>query len=180
MPAAQDLEKEPPSPNPASSLPPQPYAGLGLPLLHQQALEQRLRESLGPMASRLLRHALAQTTDINELTQLLSQHLPTAQQAAFASEIHSLLQTYRYPSGQPIKIAQPQLTPTEAEPVSLEFINQCQTELTRWIGPMAAFLVQQTLKQYPQMTRPDFIQALASYISDPEALRHFHQKLQNK
>jgi hypothetical protein len=142
------------------------------------------------MAKLLLQEALEQTVDIQHLPQTLSQHLPAAQQAAFAAEVQSLLTQPKPPAPSPRTQgdSQPQTQTSSQEhlPTSAastagqltpEWISQCQAELTHWMGPMGPLLVRQMLAQYPQSNRQAFVEALAQHINDPAAAKSFRQKL---
>lgn len=179
------------TPAPPPPLPSLAQTGLGLSQHQHQQLEQRLRTSLGPMAKLLLQEALEQTVDIQHLPQTLSQHLPPAQQAAFAAEVQSLLtQPAKPPAPSPRPqgntLPQTQTYSQDHLPTSAastagqltpEWIGQCQTELTHWMGPMGPLLVRQMLAQYPQSTRQAFVEALAQHLNDPAAAQSFRQKL---
>ncbi|WP_299409161.1 hypothetical protein [Acaryochloris sp. IP29b_bin.148] len=63
--------------------------------------------------------------------------------------------------------------------VNRAFINQCRTELTLHVGPMATFLIQKTLKQSPQMTPQQLVESLAQQIPNEKAALLFQQALQS-
>ncbi len=61
--------------------------------------------------------------------------------------------------------------------VNRVFIDRCKAELALHIGPMAEFLTEQTLKQSPQLTPHQLIEALSLHISDANAALVFRQAL---
>lgn len=70
------------------------------------------------------------------------------------------------------------LQTTVFEPLNPDFINYCQQELNNAIGPFANFIVQDTLTQYPNIKREEFIEALAAGISDPKYAEKFKQGIE--
>ncbi len=62
--------------------------------------------------------------------------------------------------------------------VNRVFIDRCKTELGVHLGPMANFLTEQTLKQSPQLTPQQLIEALALQIPDTKAALAFRNALE--
>lgn len=54
-----------------------------------------------------------------------------------------------------------------------EFLDQCRQELARCVGPMASFLIEDTLEQYPNLTPQGFVEVLASHISSASQASEF-------
>jgi len=54
-----------------------------------------------------------------------------------------------------------------------EFLDQCRQELARCVGPMASFLIEDTLEQYPNLTPQGFVELLASHISSASQASEF-------
>ena len=74
-------------------------------------------------------------------------------------------------------VLQPQ---TEAEtPAALnpEFIEHCRRELARFIGPVASFILKDTLAQYPQISRQQLVESLTGEITNPQKAQEFKQHL---
>ncbi len=74
-------------------------------------------------------------------------------------------------------VPQPQ---TEAEtPAALnpEFIEHCRRELARSIGPVASFILNDTLNQYPQISRQQLVESLTVEITNPQKAQEFKQHL---
>ncbi|MGJ3254682.1 MAG: protein kinase domain-containing protein [Elainellaceae cyanobacterium] len=61
--------------------------------------------------------------------------------------------------------------------LNLAFINRCQHELARSIGPMASFIVDDVLARFPDATPQEFIQAIATEIPDSKQSREFQNRL---
>ncbi|MEO1146393.1 MAG: protein kinase [Cyanobacteria bacterium J06638_22] len=58
-----------------------------------------------------------------------------------------------------------------------EFLNQCRQELARCVGPMASFLIEDTLDQYPNLTPQGFVEVLASHISSASQASDFVNRI---
>lgn len=74
-------------------------------------------------------------------------------------------------------VPQPQ---TEAEtPAALnpEFIEHCRRELARFIGPVAGFILKDTLAQYPHISRQQLVESLTVEITNPQKAQEFKQHL---
>lgn len=56
-----------------------------------------------------------------------------------------------------------------------EFISQCKQELAIHIGPMADFMIKQTLNQSSEMSHQELIEALAIHIADHNAALSFRR-----
>lgn len=61
--------------------------------------------------------------------------------------------------------------------LNLAFINRCQLELARSIGPMASFIVDDVLTRFPDATPQELIQAIATEIPDSKQSQEFHNRL---
>ncbi len=71
--------------------------------------------------------------------------------------------------------------PAEAEQstnLSPAFLKLCQQELNRCIGPVAQFILEDTLEQYPQIGQKKLLELLAAEITDPQKARDFIQNLE--
>jgi serine/threonine-protein kinase len=55
--------------------------------------------------------------------------------------------------------------------------DRCQQELTRCIGPMAKYIVEDALDQNPQLSVPQLIDLLAAEIPNPQQASEFRQRL---
>lgn len=61
--------------------------------------------------------------------------------------------------------------------VTAEFIELCQQELTQCIGPMAKYILEEILFNYPDVTAKELIEAVASEIPNPQQATKFRQRL---
>ena len=62
--------------------------------------------------------------------------------------------------------------------LSPAFLKLCQQELTRCIGPVAQFILEDTLEQYPQIDRRQLLEVLAAEITNPQKAQEFKQRLE--
>ena len=76
------------------------------------------------------------------------------------------------------------LTPTEPQiqmpsvnELSADFIDRCERELLNCIGPIAKFLVRDTLEKQPQRSRESIVFALSQHISPPDRAIEFRNRL---
>jgi serine/threonine protein kinase len=69
----------------------------------------------------------------------------------------------------------PQPAPTS--PITPVFTNHCQQELTRCIGPMAKYIVEETLDQNPHLSVHQLIETLAVEIPNAKQAMEFRQRL---
>ncbi|GAB1540532.1 hypothetical protein NUACC21_32010 [Scytonema sp. NUACC21] len=89
-----------------------------------------------------------------------------------------------YPNQQPFEIQQQFSSPQPQTPsyqpqssLSLEFLERCRQELAYYIGPMASFIVEETLDENAYASPYQFVELLAREISDTQAAFEFRQRL---
>lgn len=161
------------------------------------AFIQRCREELtrciGPIASVLLEDVLEQNPQAKpeELVEILASQLSDGEQATnFVSRIHlprkvPAVQTVSAPARpQGFKQSglgtnEPDDTPPASAPsLEPEFVNRCRQELTRCVGPMADFLLEEVLADCPNLNPPELIQRLSAEIPDSQKALEFQRQLQ--
>ncbi|MEO1294601.1 MAG: hypothetical protein AAFW75_02150 [Cyanobacteria bacterium J06636_16] len=144
---------------------------------------EELTRSIGPMASVLVEDVLEQHPHATpqELVALLAAQLSDGKQAdAFASSIYEKSVVFDEPQTVRLNTAiqQPATAPQSGGGrVSPEFLSRCRQALTQSIGPMADFLIEETLEDYPDLGPQDFVFQLANEIPDPRKAREFQQRL---
>ncbi|MEA5503642.1 serine/threonine-protein kinase [Halotia wernerae UHCC 0503] len=135
-------------------------------------LEQMLLELVGPVAPTLLRQVKASALNSQELIDNLAFHLREHQQAKFKKQATVLCEE---------STAQPENTSnlpiTEITIVNEAFVHQCEQELANFIGPIATFIVQKAVKDYPHISRAELVRILASHISNHQQVGQFQQRL---
>ncbi len=147
----------------------------------KKQLEQLLTRTIGPMASILLRQALQQATTQQEFVELLLFHIPEQENVQFRQQISLLLKSL---PNQPSKIFSEAATKTTLPPISASqasleldanFINICEAEIAKIIGPIASLIVQRSLKRQPNMSRAQFVEALAEHLPNAQSRQAFRQ-----
>ncbi len=78
-----------------------------------------------------------------------------------------------YRSPLPTPSPAPAILPT----LSSQFIEQCQRELVRCVGPMASYILDDILAQQPQLTPLQFIELLTAEIPDSRQASQFREKI---
>ena len=159
--------------------------------------QQTLSRYIGMMAKCILEDTIEDHPDISQeqLIEALAAEIPNLQQAAeFKKRVATslaALPTTEAPiksmhsdrkSGElpPRSIAMPSGSQTKAVPSSQLtqlFANQCQQELTRCIGPMAKYIVEDILDQNPQLSVQQLIETLAAEIPNAKQATEFRQRL---
>ncbi|MBN3891828.1 MAG: serine/threonine protein kinase [Nostoc sp. JL31] len=145
-------------------------------------LETILLEFVGPIASRLLRQVAASASNFEELISQLAIHLRENQQIDFKKttmfllEKPTLLQQLTVKSDQS-GINSNNLLNQESQVISDKFLEECERELAKLIGPIAKFLVQKAVKSSGEISRVEFVKILASQIPEPQKALQFEQRL---
>jgi serine/threonine protein kinase len=71
----------------------------------------------------------------------------------------------------------PQVPQPAASGLSTDFIDRCEHELLDYIGPIAKFLIKDTIAKQPNLTRESLVTALAQHISPPDRATEFRNRL---
>ncbi|MEO0834934.1 MAG: hypothetical protein AAFY16_02865 [Cyanobacteria bacterium J06642_3] len=77
----------------------------------------------------------------------------------------------------PTRIVSTADNPIDLDP---EFLKLCQQELNRCIGPVAQFILEDTLEQSPQIDSRQLLELLAAEITNPQQAQKFKQNLESK
>jgi hypothetical protein len=64
-------------------------------------------------------------------------------------------------------------------PLSPDFLQRCQQELTELIGPIASIVCQRSLRQNPSLSEQDFVEMLAQQIPSPEDATAFRDRFKS-
>lgn len=134
--------------------------------------QQELSRCIGPMANSLLEDTLNQFPYLTpeQLVETLAKEIPNIQRAQLFRK------SIKIPSSQSdLKATQAEIA--EPTPIKPEFLERCQKELSRCIGPMASFIIEDTLAQSPQMTPEQLVEALVAEIPDPQRAQVFKTNL---
>ena len=57
------------------------------------------------------------------------------------------------------------------------FLERCQEELASYIGPIAQFILEESLAKHPQITPQQLVNLLSGEISNPQQAKQFKEKL---
>ncbi len=63
-------------------------------------------------------------------------------------------------------------------PANSAFLEQCRTELIRYIGPIGNFVMKDVLAKHPQSSAQQLVEILATKISNPQQSEAFKHRLQ--
>ncbi len=110
-----------------------------------------------------------------EVLVALAQHLGTTSQVSSSRQSQNHCITTLMQPAPPQPLAPTQLLPTNRP--SDDFIARCERELLNYIGPIAKFLVKDTLVKYPNLSSEAVISALAAHIPQPDRAREFRTRL---
>jgi uncharacterized caspase-like protein len=158
----------PPAPAPAAPLPAKEYFPQ-----HYAQLEKILRELVGPIASTLLSQVVTPNSQPQTWIENLLPILSPQQQNQLRQQAIALLQT---PASQP-QTRSTCATSWQHETLSESFIHQCEQALSAAIGPIATFLLQNTIKSQPQISRVELVETLSEAIPDPLQAAAFRRRL---
>jgi len=77
-----------------------------------------------------------------------------------------------------IKIA-PKSEPTTETSTALDptFLERCQRELARYIGPVARFILEDTLAEHPRIVPQELVELLSTEIPNPQNAKQFKENL---
>ncbi len=121
----------------------------------------------------------------DSLAQVLARLLHEKPKARYqtAQEVLTALRTVTAPVPKFNLLAEPvAFAPTQTEAAELDagFLQRCQQELMNRIGPIANFVLENTLAQHPNATPMQLIQALTLEILDPAQAAAFKTCLTNE
>jgi serine/threonine protein kinase/class 3 adenylate cyclase len=99
--------------------------------------------------------------------------------AANSFEPTMILSPYQgSPSAIPTNLSAGTGTADTSQVYDQAFLEQCRQELTRCIGPMASFLIEDTIDQHPQATAAELVEMIASQLSDGNQATAFISRIQ--
>ncbi|MBD2107440.1 protein kinase [Nodosilinea sp. FACHB-13] len=153
-----------------------------------EACRQELARCIGPMASVIVEDMIEQHPQATpeEFVEILASQLSNGRQATdFVSRIQVAVDDNAaslIDHSQELTAADPEsildiVTPAAERP-SPEFLNRCRQTLTRCIGPMANYLIEDTLADFPQLSPQELINRLAAEIPDSKKAEEFCRQMQ--
>ncbi len=100
-----------------------------------------------------------------------------AWQKTSQSESTTASKIISYRSGSTLEKVDPPSPIDVPETLTPAFLEQCQQELARSIGPIASIVLKKAQNQYPQATPQRFVEVLAANIPNPQQAEEFKQNL---
>ena len=135
-------------------------------------VEEILTDLIGPIASVSIQQLKSQSFTIEELATELSAYLSASQIIEFERQITPLLQ----PTPAIVTIDNPVVSKHEITDV---LVSEYERALAEIIGPVAAFIVQNALADFPQISRVKLIEILSAEIIDSRKAAEFKQQFLN-
>ena len=131
-------------------------------------VEEVLLDLIGPIASASIRQFQARSLTLEELMEELTDYLSVSQLTEFERQIIPLLQQL-----DPIEV--PVDTPVVSEEIT-DSICEYEQALTEIMGPIAPFIVRDTLTSFPQISRVELIEVLSAEIANPQKAAEFKRQ----
>ncbi len=159
----------PPAP-PAAAIPPPTVTLSAEQVAH---LEKQLATQVGPIAPTLVRRALGSSHTPGELVEQLAAQLPATQREQFSRMVLAGLTMQT--SAAPAPVVREGTVPPVPR-LDPRFVERCGHELSRLVGPIAAFLLQSALKETPP-TPAVLVERLAALVGDQVKAEQLRRKL---
>jgi hypothetical protein len=176
-----EVDSEHPVPGLESAVLPSPVTSLPefyLPTDVRERLEKLLTQTMGPMAPLLLQYSLEKIHTLRDLIEHLTAELPPDSQPEFRIKLKKLLEAPDLGPAQTLsQFDSPRSSSTQQDLLDPAFIKLCQQELAHCIGPIASFILQETLTQYPKASPQQLVEALVIEIPNPLQAAEFRQRL---
>ncbi|MFB2881248.1 adenylate/guanylate cyclase domain-containing protein [Floridanema aerugineum] len=154
----------------------------------QKQLESILIQRIGPMAKFAIEQALEQVITREDLLKALVIIVPEQLQEQFHQEAKNILELAQdLPVSTQTQatspVANPQTTvPETIPPATIEssFVEFCQIELAKLIGPMANLIIKQTISSNPKLNQYELVDTLAAKIPNSHESQEFRQIVTSK
>ena len=152
-----------------------------------KACRQELTRCIGPMASVIVEDMMDQYPQATpeEFVQILADQLSNGRQATdFINRIQGAVdESVSSLKTEAHEVSQRQSGPVSATPLATErstpeFLSRCRQTLTRCIGPMANYLVDDALADFPNLSPQDLVDRIAAEIPDPKKAEVFRKQMQ--
>jgi uncharacterized caspase-like protein len=148
------------------------------------AIEKILREIIGPIASTLIAQLPPTVRTVPDVINELSSYLALPQRQRLETQMKSITESQASQPPMPNRLGsangrgaatlEPRSIPHELDE---SFIQLCEQELTRLIGPIAQFIVTTTRETHAQVSRRTFVECLMDQIPDPTKAHEFRQRV---
>ncbi|HAX79345.1 MAG TPA: serine/threonine protein kinase [Cyanobacteria bacterium UBA11372] len=134
---------------------------------------QELTRCMGPMANLLLEEILNQSPHLTavQLVEALAAEIPNPKRAA------EFIKSIQIPAkAEKVNISGTDIGSRSAL-LNPKFLEHCRQELSRCVGPMAMFILEETLAQSPYLTPVQLVEALAAEIPDARRVEEFRKRI---
>jgi uncharacterized caspase-like protein len=139
-------------------------------------LENLLKQSIGIIAPTILRQSIQKATNYEELIEKLAEYISLQKEAQFKNKVTEILLTQTVATQSEFSKSRAVAYPT----IDKNFVNKCERDLMYLIGPMANFIIQETLRSHPRISATEFADKLAQNIPDPLRAMEFKQRILGK
>ena len=136
-------------------------------------VEEILTDLIGPIAPALIQQFKAQSFTLEELVEELTDYLSVSQITKLKQQIAPLFQHSCESTIIPIN------NPIVSKELEIADVSVSEYErvLGKFVGPVAAFLVQNALASFPQISSVELIEVLSAEIGDLQKAAEFKQQL---
>lgn len=134
---------------------------------------QELIRCMGPMANIIIEETLAESSNLTaeQLVEALIAEIPNPQRA---EDFRKRMQI----STKPEKVnSSEKATNTRSVLLYPKFLEHCQQEMSRCVGPIAMFVIEEILAQSPYLTPVELVEALAAEIPDAKRVEEFRKNI---
>lgn len=134
---------------------------------------QELICCMGPMASIILEETLDQFPDLTpvQFVEALIAEIPNPQRAEdFRKRIQIAIKPEKVNYSE-------KAVNTRSVLLYPKFLEHCQQELSRCVGPIAMFVIEEILAQSPYLTPVELVEALAAEIPDAKRVEEFRKSI---
>lgn len=135
-------------------------------------LEHLLRQLVGPIAPTILRQAVIQAANCQELVESLATYILPLRQEEFQKQAIAILETLNV---SPVQSTKSSIQ--ENQIIDANFISKCERELAYSVGPIANFIIKQVLQSHPQISLAEFVRNLAKEIPEVKLAIEFERRL---
>ncbi len=188
IPEAASVNQTPVTPNVASSKTQKPSSKFTIPPNVQKQLESILCKIIGPMAALTIEQTLEQVTTREDLLRALVINIPEEFQGEFHEEAKNILELSQdLPASTQTQATSPATNPQTTVPVTIppatvesSFVEFCQIELAKLIGPIANLIIQQTISSNPKLNQYELVDTLAAKIPNSKVSQEFRQIVTSK
>ena len=156
-----------------AEIPTQPQKSLNLNSEKYTELENLLKQSVGIMATTILQQSIQKAANNEELIEKITEYISLQQKTQFKNQATAILLI-------PAIATQTQLTKSSAiayPTIDKNFVKKCERDLVYLIGPMANFIIEETLQSHPQISPTEFADKLAQNIPDTAMAIEFKQRI---